>query len=251
MWPEEFELPQAAAFSASSVASLRGNLIQTILEFVYKHDFLSLSASQLVQSLQASWRWGVEEYHPLRFITIEELVAIRTDIFSHLQGILVNINDHHLYGPPGTVKMEEPLWWDLPSVGVRLTGRADMIIDDASTARFWLLDGKYTQKPQFLEKDQLSFYALILQHMCKKQVNRACFWLYPSYQVWDLSDSCLTQQALYNVQQKATKVAHDLLDKNTQATPSRDACIFCQHKEYCPEHQDWSRQSMIIPGTRK
>jgi len=112
-YPEKFDVPSDTTKFTESLASLRGNFAQTLLEHIYAHDFLSLEPPEFTAALQASWRLALQFYKPLNTVSIKELANLRTEIFSTLPVILGTLNKEGFWSRMQEV--EKPLWWDMPS----------------------------------------------------------------------------------------------------------------------------------------
>ena len=230
VYPERFGINEEVLKFTDSLASIRGNLAQTLLEHIYCHNFLSFEPEPLCRALQASWRWGVKFMSPLKTITYKELIGLRTEIFDALPKILATMNREGLWADRKEV--EKPLWWDMPSVGgVRLTGKADFVLMDPG--RNWLVDGKWVNNPSYLDARQLTFYAVILQKMTGKVPDKALFWLYPQHSVIDHTADCLTPMAFHEVLQDATKVAKQIQSYDDTPNPSAYNCRHCAFRLLC------------------
>ena len=232
VYPERFNVPEDTLKFTESLSSLRGNFAQTLLEHTYAHKFLDLPAEEFAAAMQASWRWGVLFYKPLRTITPKELIALRTEIFSTLPTIFETMNTQGFWAK--TPEVEKPLWWDVPSFGgVRLTGKADFVLQDPG--KYWLIDGKWVSNPSTLDARQLCFYALILSKMTGKTPTKAAFWLYPQGEVLDYSSEILGPEPFHRILQDVATVAHQIIGVDDTPNPSSYNCKWCPHKGNCPE----------------
>lgn len=230
VFPERFGITSESLKFTESIASIRGNLVQTLLEHAYCHNYFILDPTPLVRAFQASWRWGVKFYNPLKTMTPKELNEVRDEIFFMLPKILATMNREGLWAKRQEV--EKPLWWDMPSMpGVRLTGKADFVLQDPG--KNWLVDGKFVNNPTYLDARQLTFYAFILQKMTGKLPEKAFFWLYPQDEVIDHSDECLTTAALFSVHQDAAKVARQIQEFDDTPSPSAYKCRYCAFRSTC------------------
>jgi len=232
VFPERFGIPEDALKFTDSLASIRGNLVQTLLEHTYAHEFLKLPPEDLILALQASWRWGVSFYKPLNTVSPKELLSLRVEIFSTLPKIFDTMNTHGLWASHQEV--EKALWWDMHSLpGVRLTGKADFVLCDPGNMT--LIDGKWVGNPSYLDARQLGFYALILSKMTGKIPQRALFWLYPQGRILDFSADVLTPAFFQLVLQDASKVATQIRSLDDTPHASSYNCKWCKHRDICPD----------------
>ena len=234
VFPEKFGIPEDAVKFTDSLASIRGNMVQTLLEHTYAHNFLQLEPVELVQALQASWRWGVAFSKPLNTVTQQELLGVRNEIFAKLPAIFETMNREGFWAKSQAV--EKPLWWDMHTLpGVRLTGKADFVFNDPGS--FTLVDGKWSSNPSYLDARQLGFYALILSKMTGKVPTKAVFWLYPQCEVLDYSKDVLTQDFFNMIIQESTKVASLIRSLVDTPSPSNYNCKWCGNRTFCDAAQ--------------
>jgi len=232
-YPEKFSVPEDATKFSESLSSIRGNMVQALLEHIYAHNFPQLEPDKFVQAVQASWRWSVKFFTPLRIISSEELENLRIEVFTMLPTILKTLNDEGIWANRQAV--EKPLWWDVSHIGgLRLTGKADFVLQDPG--KYWLIDGKVVNNPNYLDPRQLLFYALILNKMTGRTPDRILFWLYPQGEVVDHS-AALHQDNFNGLMHDIEKVFRQIKSFDETPNPTSYNCRLCMHRTFCDSYK--------------
>lgn len=232
VYPEKFGINPEDLLFTDSLPSIRGSITQTLVEHIYLHSYLKLNPEEFIQALQASWRWGLLQHKPESILKPKQIIKVRNEIFAVLPTILETMNRETFWA--NSMSLEKPLWWDMPSMGgVRLTGKADLVLQDSD--KYWLIDGKYCSKPECQDARQLTFYALILSKMTGKVPQRALFWFYPQGEVRDYSKDTLTPIAMQSILDDAFRVATKIKLYEDDTTPSTYNCKWCPHRTHCSD----------------
>jgi predicted RecB family nuclease len=154
------------------------------------------------------------------------------------RGYVQTMKKNKLLGPYAKSEQKIISWIDqYDSIG----GIIDAIIrrDDTGTM---ILDGKNAKAKDFVDPDQLVFYALLYRLAYKKNPEKVgIIWFRYPYEegkeetgvTWvDFKDEDLTSMA-----QRVKKAKHAMYKKKFSAKPSRNSCMFCDYKSECPERK--------------
>lgn len=220
--------------------AVMGIVIQSVVETFYNDELwrhpeglqkrltkmVEVVLAQQIAKKYIDWRWAESE---------AEMFDICT---SGVIGYLRTMKHHKFLGPfarsevhvPGSIDKWNP-------VG----GYLDMIIrrDDTGVT---ILDGKNAKtKNQYVDPDQLRFYALCFYLAYHKMPDRLAFvWYrypYDGAEETGIEWVPFTKEDLQRLARRA-KDTRTLMNKHKfEATPSSKACKWCDYETVCPERQ--------------
>ena len=160
-------------------------------------------------------------------------------VLTGTKGYVQTMKKHKLLGVYAKAEQKIIAWIDKwNSVG----GIVDMVIrrDDVG---IMLLDGKNAKSRDFVDPDQLVFYALLFKLAYRKTPQKlGLVWFRYPYDE-DTGEEGVTwvdfaEEDIVKVAERAKKAKHGMYKKKFQATPSRNACIFCEYKSACTERKE-------------
>ena len=112
----------------SNYPAIKGNMIQTVVEYLYKLNLLHTPGPELLKAVQAFWRRGLVDHNPLRWISPEELLHMRNEVLQVLTVVLTSLHKHKIYRENN--QTEKSYFYPIPSTSINMFGRADLIIFD-------------------------------------------------------------------------------------------------------------------------
>lgn len=168
-------------------------------------------------------------------MTRDEMLQV---VLSGTKGYVQTMKKHKLIGPYAKSEQKIIAWIDnYNSVG----GILDMIIrrDDVGVM---LLDGKNAKSKDFVDTDQLVFYALLFKLAYKKTPQKlGIVWFRYPYNEESGDEGVtwveFTEEDIVKVAERAKKAKHGMYKKKFPAKPSRNACVFCEYKSACEERK--------------
>ena len=136
--------------------------------------------------------------------------------------------------------------------GIRMGGRPDVIINRSDTGLL-IIDGKNSKSPgRYTNKDQLRWYALLYYLTHQKMASLAfAYFRYPpdnppeshlkkkNPAEWTgLIPVSVTESDVLGLMERARQVYKSLLAEEFKATPSSNACRFCEYQNDCVPFQE-------------
>lgn len=231
-YPDEMGVTVPPTGFVQGYPSLKGNMVQTLVEHLYVYNYLALPGPEMVKGVQASWRYALKLHTPLNWITPEQLLQMRQESMAVFSQVLVGINKHEIFRMK--TETEKDYFFPLPGTTVNMFGRADMLLYGPQDV--WLLDGKVYKNPAYLDDRQLVFYAYLHYKTDGRIPDRASFWLYDRAELLDVP---VNLRVFKKLQDEVLSVANDIQAKNFPASPSDNNCKFCDFKPFCSDYQEW------------
>jgi len=215
--------------------TIGGKVIQKVFERFYNDEIWRRGAevSQILQDIlpkeyeaivrRTNVDWDAKESKLSKEELLESLVPL-------VPSTLALIKEHKLLGRYARSEVTVQAWVDK----VLVHGISDFII--RREKEHIILDGKLTKhRSKYLKVDQLIWYVMLfyLQHRVLVQ---KVGWIYYTY--GELEWVPVTMKDVKRLHSELEETIGLIKKNRFDATPSREACRFCDYKKLCPEGQD-------------
>ena len=233
--------PKTPTYEISRHHAIMGIAIHHAFELLY-NDELWRDGANLSQKMEELALKEFEKLLKKSFIDYEQAKMTDDDmrevVASGARGYVQTMKHNKLLGPYAKAEQKVIAWIDKWNpVGGIIDGMIRR--DDVGLI---LLDGKNAKAKDFVDTDQLVFYALLFKLAYKKSPDKlGVVWFRYPYEegteetgvTWvDFKD-----EDIVRVAERAKKAKHNMYKKKFLATPSRKSCLFCAYKNTCEERK--------------
>ncbi len=233
--------PKTKSDRSSMHHAVMGIAIHHAFEILYNHE-LWREGKVLSDKMEEI---AVKEFEKLiakSYIDLEKanmtIDEMRQIVISGARGYVQTMKQHKLLGPYAKSEQKIISWIDKWNP---IGGIIDAIIrrDDVG---IMILDGKNAKSKDFVDTDQLVFYALIFKLAYKKipQKLGVVWFRYPYSDETNeqgVTWVAFSEDDLKRVAERAKKAKHSMHKKKFIAKPSRLSCMFCEYKSACDERK--------------
>jgi CRISPR/Cas system-associated exonuclease Cas4 (RecB family) len=130
----------------------------------------------------------------------------------------------------------------------QIYGRIDFVIKRKGL--LYILDGKSSKsKDKYLDKNQLLWYALSYYLLYKKMPDHLQYWFY-RFPDDAIKDVPFTVDQLKTLKEEILDVIESIARHKFKATPSSDACFFCEYKDECKDKADSTNKSVLSKDSK-